>query len=79
MNFIVGLPGTSCGYNSMWVIVDVLTKSAHFIPVSTLTFFRQGNQCQTSPPLPLLQSRDEISFKGEGCNTLCYELPNHGH
>jgi hypothetical protein len=35
MDFIVGFPRTSCGYNSIWVIVDRLTKSAHFIPVST--------------------------------------------
>jgi hypothetical protein len=35
MNFIVGLPRTSHGYNSIWVIVDRLTKSAHFIPIST--------------------------------------------
>jgi hypothetical protein len=35
MDFIVGLPHTSHGYNSIWVIVDHLTKSAHFIPVST--------------------------------------------
>jgi hypothetical protein len=34
MDFIVGLPRTSCGYNSIWVIVDCLTKSAHFIPVA---------------------------------------------
>jgi hypothetical protein len=36
MDFIVGLPCTSRGYNSIWVIVDRLTKSAHFIPVSTI-------------------------------------------
>jgi hypothetical protein len=35
MDFIVGLPHTSHGYNSMWVNVDRLTKSAHFIPVAT--------------------------------------------
>ena len=35
MDFIVGLPRTSVGYNSIWVIVDRLTKSAHFIPVKT--------------------------------------------
>jgi hypothetical protein len=34
MDFIVGLPRTSHGYNSIWVIVDRLTKSAHFIPVA---------------------------------------------
>jgi hypothetical protein len=36
MDFIVGLPLTSRGYNSIWVIVDRLTKSAHFIPVYTI-------------------------------------------
>jgi hypothetical protein len=35
MDFIVGLPCTSRGYNSIWVIVDRLTKFAHFIPVAT--------------------------------------------
>ena len=35
MDFVVGLPRTSKGYNSIWVIVDGLTKSAHFIPVDT--------------------------------------------
>ena len=33
MDFIVGLPRTSKGYDSIWVIIDRLTKSAHFIPV----------------------------------------------
>jgi hypothetical protein len=35
MDFIVGLPCTSAGYDSIWVIVDRLTKVAHFIPVKT--------------------------------------------
>jgi hypothetical protein len=35
MDFIVGLPLTAHKYNSIWVIVDRLTKSAHFIPVNT--------------------------------------------
>ena len=35
MDFIVGLPLTSQKHDSIWVIVDRLTKSAHFIPVRT--------------------------------------------
>jgi IS30 family transposase len=35
MDFIVGLPHTRDGYDSIWVIVDCLTKVAHFIPVRT--------------------------------------------
>ncbi|GJY27732.1 putative reverse transcriptase domain-containing protein [Tanacetum coccineum] len=32
MDFITKLPKTSNGYNTIWVIVDRLTKSAHIIP-----------------------------------------------
>jgi hypothetical protein len=35
MDYIFGLPRTRAGYNSIWVVVDRLTKSAHFIPVIT--------------------------------------------
>lgn len=33
MDFIVGLPRTPSGNDSIWVILDRLTKSAHFLPV----------------------------------------------
>jgi hypothetical protein len=35
MDCIVGLPRTQKGYNSIWVVVDRLTKVANFIPVNT--------------------------------------------
>jgi hypothetical protein len=35
MEFIVGLPMMACKFDSIWVIVDRLSKSAHFIPINT--------------------------------------------
>ena len=33
MDFMVGLPRCQNGYDTIWVIVDRLTKSAHFLPM----------------------------------------------
>ncbi|GJX50377.1 putative reverse transcriptase domain-containing protein [Tanacetum coccineum] len=33
MDFVSGVPRTPSGYDSIWVIVDRLTKSAHFLPM----------------------------------------------
>jgi hypothetical protein len=33
MDFIVGLPRTAKGFDSIWVIIDRLKKIAHFLPV----------------------------------------------
>lgn len=35
MDFIVGLPNTSGHHDSIWIIMDQLTKVAHFLPVHT--------------------------------------------
>ena len=43
MDFITRLPRTRSGYDSIWVVVDRLTKLAHFIPVKT-TYKREVGQ-----------------------------------
>jgi hypothetical protein len=35
MDFVIGLPNTSQKHDSIWVIIDRLTKIAHFLPVHT--------------------------------------------
>nr|XP_009779216.1 PREDICTED: uncharacterized protein LOC104228451 [Nicotiana sylvestris] len=35
MDFITGLPRTPRRYDSLWLIIDRLTKSVHFLPVRT--------------------------------------------
>ena len=34
MDFVTGLPQTQRQHDAIWVIVDRLTKSAHFLPVN---------------------------------------------
>ena len=33
MDFVIDLPRTHAGYGAIWVIVDRLTKSAHFLAI----------------------------------------------
>ena len=33
MDFVVGLPKTTNGHDAVWMIVNRLTKSAHFLPI----------------------------------------------
>ena len=35
MDFVVGLPKTRRQHDSIWVIVERMTKSSHFIPVKS--------------------------------------------
>jgi len=35
MDFVVGMPRTQKHHDAIWVVVDRLTKSAHFLPLRT--------------------------------------------
>jgi hypothetical protein len=48
MDFIVGLLRAQSGYDSIWVIMDRLTKVAHFIPIKTTYFGPQLEELYTS-------------------------------
>jgi hypothetical protein len=55
MDFVMGLPSTQSRYKSLWVIVDRLTKVAHFIPIK-MTY--------TGPQLAELYSSRIVYFHG---------------
>ncbi|TYK27277.1 polyprotein [Cucumis melo var. makuwa] len=41
MDFLFGLPRTSSGHDGIWVIVDILTKMARFIPIKATSTLDQ--------------------------------------
>ncbi|GJY23724.1 putative reverse transcriptase domain-containing protein [Tanacetum coccineum] len=44
MDFVTKLPTTSSGHDTIWVIVDRLTKSAHFLPMLDARAYRSLRQ-----------------------------------
>ncbi|WVZ80611.1 hypothetical protein U9M48_028070 [Paspalum notatum var. saurae] len=63
MDFIVDLPRTQKGYDSIWVIIDYFTKSAHFIPKSLeMAPFEAlyGRRCRT--PLNWSEPGERVTF-----------------
>ncbi|KAL4033205.1 hypothetical protein IC575_006291 [Cucumis melo] len=65
MDFITGLPKTLKGYTVIWVVVDRLTKSAHFVPgKSTYTASKWGQLYMTEivrlhgVPVSIISDRD---------------------
>jgi len=45
MDFVTGLPRSQEGYDSIWMIVDRLTKSAYFLPVRLLMDMQSWRNC----------------------------------
>ncbi|WVZ94020.1 hypothetical protein U9M48_039964 [Paspalum notatum var. saurae] len=69
MDSIVGLPCTQKGYDSIWVIIDRFTKSAHFIPVKN----RYNAQKYAEIYISRIKSLEMTPFEalfGRRCRTL---------
>nr|GEY54608.1 putative reverse transcriptase domain-containing protein [Tanacetum cinerariifolium] len=67
MNFVLGLPRTPSGYGSIWVIVDRLTKSAHFLPMKKTDSIEKLAQqylkeivCRHGVPVSIISDRDKL-------------------
>ncbi|GKC91694.1 putative reverse transcriptase domain-containing protein, partial [Tanacetum coccineum] len=67
MDFVSGLPRTPSGYDSIWVIVDRLTKSAHFLPTKKTDSIEKLAQlylkeivCRHGVPVSVISDRDSL-------------------
>nr|GFD08325.1 putative reverse transcriptase domain-containing protein [Tanacetum cinerariifolium] len=67
MDFITKLPRTQTGYDSIWVIVDRLTKSAYFISVNEkfktkklARLYLKEIVCKHGVPVSIISDRDPI-------------------
>ncbi|KAJ0556864.1 putative nucleotidyltransferase, Ribonuclease H [Helianthus annuus] len=65
MDFITKLPRTPFGHDSIWVIVDCLTKSAHFLPIredykveKLARIYTDEVICRHGIPLDIISDRD---------------------
>ena len=65
MDFITKLPRTPSGYDSIWVIVDRLTKSAHFLPIredykmeKLARLYIKEIVCRHGAPVSIISDRD---------------------
>nr|GFB72841.1 putative reverse transcriptase domain-containing protein [Tanacetum cinerariifolium] len=67
MDFVTGLPRTPGGYDSIWVVVDRLTKSAYFLPKKKTDSIEKLTQlylkeivCKHGVPVSVISYRDSL-------------------
>nr|GEZ26086.1 putative reverse transcriptase domain-containing protein [Tanacetum cinerariifolium] len=67
MDFVSGLPRTPSRYDSICVIVDRLTKSAHFLPMKKTDSIKKLAQlylkeivCRHGVPVSIISNRDSL-------------------
>nr|GEV96235.1 putative reverse transcriptase domain-containing protein [Tanacetum cinerariifolium] len=65
MDFVSGLPKTPSGYDTIWVIIDRLTKSAHFLPMKKTYSMEKLTRlylkevvCRHGVPVSIISDRD---------------------
>ena len=65
MDFVSGLPQMQFGHDSRWVIIDRLTKSAHFLPIKKISSMEKLAKLQVkdivrlhSAPATIVSDRD---------------------
>nr|GFB20351.1 putative reverse transcriptase domain-containing protein [Tanacetum cinerariifolium] len=76
MDFVTGLPRTPSGYDSIWVIVDRLTKSAYFLPKKKTDSIEKLAElylkeivCKHGVPVSVISDRDSL-FTSRFCVSL---------
>nr|GEY54892.1 putative reverse transcriptase domain-containing protein [Tanacetum cinerariifolium] len=67
IDFVLGLPRTPSGYDSIWVIVDRLTKSAHYLPMKKMDSIKKLARlylkeivCRHRVPMSIISDRDSL-------------------
>nr|GFB66450.1 reverse transcriptase domain-containing protein [Tanacetum cinerariifolium] len=67
MDFMTGLPRTPSGYDSIWVIVDRLKKSVHFLPKKKtdsieklVELYLKEIVCKHGVPVSVISDRDRL-------------------
>ena len=79
MDFVIGLPRTQRGHDAIWVIVDRLTKSAHFIATNNTYSLERYAQLYVDEivrlhgsPVHCIGQRSSLHFSILAEATRCY-------